>query len=176
MEKLLLRALTSSDMALTLNWNNQDDIKDLYAGHPFPVNLEMESDWYKKILHSNFPTTVFGMELIKETKLIGITILKNIDMIHRKAEFAIYIGDSSEKGKGYAKEATLKTIDFAFKKLGLNRIYLYVLKKNTTALKLYEKVGFQKEGILRNSIFKNGNFVDEMMMSILAKEMKTNEL
>jgi len=172
MNKIKLRALTSSDILLTLAWNNQDDIKQLYAGHPFPVNLEMETDWYEKVLRSNFPTTVFGIELIEEKKLIGITVLKNISLLHRKAEFAIFIGDMNERGKGYSKDATLKTLSFGFNQLGLNRIYLYVLKNNESAIKLYNKIGFKLEGELKESIFKNGNFYDEIVMNVLNSEFQ----
>ncbi len=40
--KIRLRALTMADLPKTLAWHNQADIVDLYSGHPFPVNLEME--------------------------------------------------------------------------------------------------------------------------------------
>ena len=162
-----LRALTSTDLEKTLAWNNQDDISDLYSGHPFPVNIEMERKWYEKVLTSNFPITVFGIELIENKQLIGITVLKEINLINRSAEFAIYIGDKNQRGKGFSKEATNQTLVFGFYKLGLNRIYLKVLEENKTAIKLYEAIGFIKEGTLRKSVFKNDSFMNEMLMSIL---------
>lgn len=170
MKKIKLRALTSSDISLTLSWNNQDDIKQFYAGHPFPVNIEMENEWYNKILRTNIPTSVFGIELIEEKKLIGITVLKNINFIHRKAEFAIYIGDTAERGKGFSAEATKKTLELGYYQLGLNRIYLSVQKNNIPAIRLYEKIGFVIEGELRDSIYKDGKFHDECIMSILSNE------
>jgi len=173
MEKIKLRALTSSDITTTLAWNNQDDIKQLYAGHPFPVNLEMETNWYEKMLTSNIPTTVFGIELINEKKLIGISVLKNITLLHRNAEFAIFIGDTNERGKGYSKIATLKTLSFGFNQLGLNRIYLHVLKENEPAIQLYYKLGFKLEGELKESIFKNGLFHNECVMSMLQVDFKS---
>jgi hypothetical protein len=48
--RIKLRALTKKDIDLTLKWNNQDDIRELYLGHPFPINREMEEKWYDKIL------------------------------------------------------------------------------------------------------------------------------
>lgn len=92
MSRIRLRALTSDDMPKTLEWHNQSDIADLYLGHPFPVNIEMERQWYEKICHSNFPVSAFGIELTEENSLIGVSMLKDINMINRSAEFAIFIG------------------------------------------------------------------------------------
>ena len=115
-----LRALTLNDIEKTLYWHNQEDISNLYLGHPFPVNIEMERKWYEKLLTSNIPVTVFGIEQIKSKKLIGIIL------------FCLWI----------------------FK----------------TTIKLNSSVGFIKEGVLRNSVFKNNEFRNELVMSILKEE------
>lgn len=170
MRRIKLRALTSTDIDKTLEWNNEEAISNLYSGHPFPVNLEMEKKWYEKILTSNLPLTVFGIEFIETKTLIGITVLKDINLINRSAEFAIYLGDKEYKGKGLSKEATLATLTFGFHKLGLNRIHLKVLEENEIAIKLYHSTGFLNEGVLRKSVFKNNQYKSEIMMSILKDE------
>jgi len=167
MSEIKLRSLTINDLPTTLQWHNQEDIVHLYSGHPFPVNEEMEKRWYEKILYSNFPLTVFGIEHLASKKLIGISLLKDINMINRTAEFAVYIGDVSYRGKGLSKAATIETLRFAFYKLGLNRIWLRVLEDNVVAVKLYEGVGFTKEGVLRCSIFKNNHFHNEWIFGML---------
>jgi RimJ/RimL family protein N-acetyltransferase len=170
MRRIKLRALTSTDLDKTFKWNNQDDISDLYLGHPFPVNPEIEKCWYDKILTSNFPTTVFGIELVENNLLLGISLLKNINLINRSAEFAIYIGDKEYRGKGLSKEATLETLTFGFHKLGLNRIYLKVLEENEAAINLYLSTGFKQEGVLRKNVFKNNQFKSDLVMAILKDE------
>ena len=175
MNKIKLRALTHADLEKTLAWHNQEDISDLYSGHHFPVNVEMERIWYEKVLTSNFPVTVFGIELVESKELIGITVLRDINIINRVAEFGIYIGNTAERGKGLSKEATINTLLFGFLKLNLNRIFLKVLEENTPAIKLYKALGFTMEGKLRNSIFKNGEYKSEMIFSILKTEFKQNQ-
>lgn len=170
MNKIKLRALTATDIAKTLAWHNQEDISDLYSGHPFPVNIEMETKWYEKILTSNFPITIFGIEIIESKNLIGITVLRDINMIYRSAAFAFYIGDQSERGKGYSKEALIFTLQFAFLKLGLQRIYVKILEENIKTIKIHEQVGFKKEGTSRRSVFKNGCYKNEQYMAILKEE------
>lgn len=169
-EKIKLRALTSEDQPITLSWHNQQDIVYYYSGHPFPVNQEMEKKWYEKILTSNFPVTVFGIELLENNSLVGISVLKDINMINRMSEFAIYIGEEPYRGKGIAKEASLKTLEFGFHRIGLNRICLKVLEENKAAINLYQQLGFQKEGVLRNSVFKNNRFENEIIFGMLKEE------
>lgn len=169
-KKIRLRALTIEDLPFTLKWNNQDDINELYSGHPFPVNKEMETIWYEKILVSNIPSSVFGIEEESTHELIGISVLKDINLINRSAEFAIYIGEKNKRGKGFSKEATISTLDFGFNKIGLKRIWLKVLEENEVAKELYRKTGFITEGVLRSSVFKNGSFKNEILMSILSNE------
>jgi len=168
--KTKLRALTRIDLPITLRWHNQQEIQDLYAGHPFPVNEEFENAWYDKILTNNFPTTVFGVEHIKDKKLIGLFLLKDISLINRKAELAIYIGDANYKGQGLSKEILQQGLEFGYNKLGLNRIDLKVIDNNSVAIKLYTSSGFIKEGSLRESVYKNGEFRDEIQMSLLKDE------
>ena len=75
-----------------------------------------------------------------------------------------------ERGKGYGQEATQKTLEFAFFKLGLNRVFLKVIEDNSAAVKIYENCGFIKEGILRENIYKNNRFKNQIVMSILKSE------
>jgi len=168
-----LRALTQADLSKTLAWHNQEDIVELYAGHPFPVNQEMEQKWYERILTSNYPTTVFGIEVIKTSLLVGISLLRDIDLLNRNAETAIYIGDLNERGKGYSKNALLKTLEFAFQNLGLHRVFLKVRIDNLTAINLYKKLGFTQEGELRETVYKNGEFKSLLIFSILKEEYLT---
>lgn len=171
-EKINLRALTQNDLELTLKWNNQADIRDTYAGHPYPVNREKEQQWYDRVLTTDATLNVFGIELNAEQKLIGLSMLKNVNFINKEAEIAMYIGDAAERGKGYAKEAMIKTLRWGFHQLGLNRIFLKVETQNTTAINLYKKLGFVEEGVLRNCVFKNNEYRSQMILSMLQDEFK----
>lgn len=130
----------------------------------------MEHKWYDKVLTSNFPTTALGIEVSETSALIGISLLKDIDLLNRSAETAIYIGDLTSRGKGYSKEALAQTLDFGFRKLGLHRIWLKVRADNDKAIGLYKSAGFKLEGSLRDSVFKNGEFKTVMVFSVMSGE------
>lgn len=167
-----LRALTKEDAKVSWVWRNNPDMRYFYSGHPFFINIEKEEAWIAKVSTSDIPLTSFGIEELKTNSLIGMVFLKDINLINRSAEFAIFIGAENVKGKGYATEATSKAIDFAFDNLNLNRVFLKVQEDNNSAIRLYEKCKFKKEGVLRESVYKNGNYLNEIVMSILKKEYR----
>ena len=65
-------------------------------------------------------------------------------------EYGIMIGDKSEWGKGYAFEASEAVINYCFNNIKLNEITLGVVDINYSALKLYEKLGFKKCGLIKD--------------------------
>ena len=174
-KRLKLRALRLEDAEVTLTWRNREDIRDRYSGHPFPVNYEMEKSWLEKVARSNIPTTVLGIEELSSQKLIGLTDLRNINFINREAECGMIIGDKEQQGKGYGEEATRLILEFAFRQLGLNRVFVRAIADNAPAIRVLTKCGFQEEGRLRESVFKNGRFKDQLLMSILSREFRHEE-
>jgi RimJ/RimL family protein N-acetyltransferase len=102
--------------------------------------------------------------------MIGVVYLLDIDWQARSAVYAISIYEEKNKGKGIGKLATLKILEHAFNDLNLNRIQLEVLDYNEKAINFYNKIGFKKEGVIRESIYKNGEYHNQILMSILKKE------
>lgn len=100
---------------------------------------------------------------------VGTISLKNIDFDVKQAEYAI-ITSSKVHGKGYALTATKELLDYAFNKLGLNRVYLDVVKENVRANKFYLKCGFKLEGTFRQAILIKGKVYDLNWYSILKSD------
>jgi RimJ/RimL family protein N-acetyltransferase len=85
------------------------------------------------------------------------------------------IGDKGHWRKGYATEATQLMVNHAFDTLNLNRVQLDVFSFNKRAIQVYERVGFVCEGTLRQTQYNNGAYHDDIVMSVLRDEWKTNE-
>ena len=98
---------------------------------------------------------------------VGTIGLSHIDPAHRRAEYGVLLGDPAARCKGLASEASRLLLDYAFRTLGLVRVYLHVLADNEDALRLYERVGFAREGLLRRHVFKGGRFCDVVVMAVL---------
>jgi len=74
------------------------------------------------------------------------------------------------RGRGYGKATYELFLKYCFRFLNLHRVWLSVLETNTVAKSLYEKMGFQEEGRQREAVFRDGRYVDYIMMSILKDE------
>lgn len=101
-------------------------------------------------------------------KHIGNIKLDKINDVHRSAEYGILMGEKNEWGKGYAQEASVALIDYGFATLQLRKIYLGVIDMNSAALRLYQKMGFQNEGVLKEHFFHkpSGIYLDEIRMAL----------
>ncbi|WP_242391717.1 GNAT family N-acetyltransferase [Enterococcus faecalis] len=84
--------------------------------------------------------------------------------------FLFAILQKEQRGQGYGFEAVSLICKFAFYELGLHKIRLAVNSNNQKAIHVYEKVGFKKEGIDREALFQDGQWLDIYNYGILQKE------
>lgn len=171
--RIILSVITESDLEGDyLFWiNNQES--DIYTQHAlFPINQFNLKEYFLSKIKNKNNTIWLGIFIKDSKKHIGNIEIYNINWVNKCAEFSILIGDNSSKGVGYGFEATNLILSHVFKRLNLNRIQLGVEVDNLNAIKLYKKVGFKEEGILRESICKNSIYKSTFIMSILREEYK----
>ena len=113
---------------------------------------------------------IFAVRDKNDNKLVGVTGFENILWNNGTAVIYIGIGDSLSRGKGFGSEALSLTLEFGFQELNLHRIQLNVLSYNKPAVKLYEKLGFKKEGTYREFIHRDGKRYDMYLYGILRPE------
>jgi len=145
--------------------NNKDTAK--YLGGNTPTYTEEDiNNWVD--FHNNCDDEdLFIIQDKQNKKVIGHIGLYNINLKVRSAEYAILIGNNEYLGKGVGRQVTDLILNYGFNKLKLNRIYLSLISENLPAYNLYLKMGFKKEGCLRQAIFKNDVYYDSILMSIL---------
>jgi RimJ/RimL family protein N-acetyltransferase len=167
-ERIYLRPLDKVDLDRCLRWIN-DPLVTATLTMRFPMSRSQEENWilshYKN--QSDLPLAIIVKD---EDQHIGNCGLHSIDYVNRNAEFGIMIGEVDQWGKGYASEAARLIIDYGFKQLGMHRIFLHVYSHNERAQRAYEKVGFNQEGRMRESYFRDGRYHDTLIMSILESE------
>ncbi|MCI0494064.1 GNAT family N-acetyltransferase [candidate division KSB1 bacterium] len=164
-EKIYLRPVEPEDAKLLSKGENDPMVRDaLFLA--FPVSSTNEREKIEQLVKSKDAIVLIIVE--KEThQPVGQTAFFRIDYISRSAIFYLAILDPACWSKRFGSEATQLMIDYAFKTLNLNRIQLHVCAENAPAIKIYERVGFIKEGVLRQAMFRNANYVDFWVMGIL---------
>lgn len=105
-------------------------------------------------------------------RIIGESVINEIDWELRCANFRIALFHPEERGHGIGTWATEVTRDFAFGELKLHRLELDVYSFNPRAERAYLKAGFQREGVLRDAIMDGENYADDILMAMLEDEWK----
>lgn len=100
---------------------------------------------------------------------IGEVVLNEWDEGNRSCNFRTMLGPAG-RDRGLGTEALSMIVGYGFERLGLHRISLEVYAFNPRARHVYEKAGFIAEGVLREALRFNGEWIDATVMSILAPE------
>lgn len=111
----------------------------------------------------------WGVSLNQTKTIVGTCTLYQLDTSNRRAEIGFALG-SAHWGQGLATEAVSRLLDFAFEKLNLHRLEADVDPNNAASLFLLEKLGFQREGLLRDRWRVNGGVQDTVLLGLLGHE------
>jgi RimJ/RimL family protein N-acetyltransferase len=164
------KPLTQEHLTPFYTWLNDDNVINYSLTLFQQLSTEEEiSKWFSKLLADTKNYTI-GIFLQDSDVFIGYTGICNISNINQSGEYFIFIGDKSHWGKGIGTLVTKDILEFGFQELNLNRIMLTVSAPNIGGIRAYEKAGFKKEGIMRDACFRDGEFHDKIMMSILRDE------
>lgn len=161
-----LRALEPDDYKTSIVWRKDDVIWSLLGGPKYYVSEEYEKQWVLDTIHQSKDIKL-AICTVSDDKYIGNAYLTDIDWINRSATSHILIGNHDYWGHGYGTEAYSQLIDFAFNQRNLHRIQALVLVDNIPSQKLHEKLGFKRDGLLRDSVFKDGQYKSQLVYSLL---------
>ena len=103
---------------------------------------------------------------------VGEAVLNEWDPGNESCNFRILIGPKG-RDRGLGTEATWLIVGYGFEFLRLHRVSLEVYAFNPRARRAYQRVGFRPEGVLRDALRYNGEWIDATVMSILASEWGT---
>jgi RimJ/RimL family protein N-acetyltransferase len=166
---IALAPIEAGDLAKVNAWQNDPEIRDLIMGFRGPVRQETTAEWILNLAGQNLKTrAVFAIRVVGEIK--GVAQLHMIDWVQRTALLGVYIGEAGDRGAGVGRAAVSLTLDYAFRGLDLRRIGLEVIASNTAARRLYEGLGFVKEGSLRQAYQRGGRREDIELFGLLQEE------
>ena len=163
----------------------------LYLSPMNPEDYELYTKWLNDLKTTTClgnVTSTFGLNVEKEAierfekegnhfaiikkdtdELLGNCSLFDINHIHDTCEIGIFIGEETDRGKGYGPEAMELILSYGFRILNLNNIMLNVASFNSRGIMAYEKIGFKEMGRRSEAIKINNKKYDRIFMEILNK-------
>lgn len=163
--KIALTGIRHEDSNVMYGWINDPETVRFNAPY-FPIDRQSHDTWFASIGKS--PSKVIcGIRALADDALIGVVQFIDVHPVHRTAELTTRIGKEADRNKGYGTEALKLAVDFAWRDLNLQRIWLRVFSDNERAIRAYKKAQFEQEGVMRRACWIDGKFVDEVVMSQL---------
>ncbi|MCF6277901.1 MAG: GNAT family N-acetyltransferase [Anaerolineales bacterium] len=170
-ERIRLRGVEKGDLPRFVEWVNDPDV---IAGLTIflPIAMWEEEEWFANLSKRPAVERPLAVDMRDGDtwRLIGNSGFHDFDAIAHSAEVGIMLGDKSIWHQGYGTEVMRLLLKHGFETLNLNRIQLHVYADNRWAIRTYEKIGFVHEGRKRQALFKNGQYRDSLLMSVLRSE------
>ncbi len=169
---IYLRPMTEEDTADIVVWRNSPDVRK-----SFIYQEDFTPEGHLRWLHEVVQTGRAAQMMICEEgsgRALGSVYIRDIDHIHHKGEYGIFLGTEAARGRGIGTEAARLMIAYGFETLGLHRIYLRALSENARAIRSYEKAGFIKEGCLKDDVRIHGEYKDIVWMAIVRNNTDEN--
>jgi UDP-4-amino-4,6-dideoxy-N-acetyl-beta-L-altrosamine N-acetyltransferase len=167
-DKVYLRALERSDAPVVLPWFNDPDILRFTLRYR-PMNVQAEERFIEQLSQSEHDVVLLVVRR-EDDQPIGVTSFYQLNFKNRNSLWGITIGDKTCWGRGYGTEATALMMRYGFETLNLHRVTLQVFADNPRAIHIYEKLGFKKEGVMRQENYRDGRYGDTIVMGLLREE------
>lgn len=170
---IYLRPLEVDDAPTFLPWINDPEVTRTLKIYR-PMNRHAEEMFLRDLYRDECQLTL-GIASRAGDALLGSVSLAQVDLKNRHASLGIFIGDTSAWGRGHGREAMSLMLDHAFETLNLNRVWLHVYEYNERAIRLYTRLGFKTEGVLRHDRYHGGRYWDTLTLGLLREEWEARK-
>ena len=169
-EHIYLRPVEPGDYPSLYQWANDPATRAL-TGEVRPSSYAETVEYYEK-MHQDPDRAWFAVVVRETQQLVGETGLLRMFPAWRTTDWSIIIGSPQARGQGYGKETALLMLNYAFGALNFHRVSIGVVGFNQDALRFYEKLGFQREGVQRDGYYYNHRYHEFVMLSLLEDEFR----
>jgi RimJ/RimL family protein N-acetyltransferase len=173
-DRLILKAISKEHISNKyVQWMNDSDVtRYLETGGDY--TLEKLASFISDVEKKNI--LFWAIHIVATGNHIGNIKIDPLNIKRLTGEYGIMMGDKSEWGKGYAKEASTLVINYCFNNLNLRKITLGVISENQSAINLYKRLGFEIEGVYKKFGFYNMKYCDCLRMAIFNKDKFLNAM
>lgn len=155
-----LRPVEERDHPLIHRWHNEPEVW-WWMDHERPLSLEDVAEAERKARDEGHP---FVIEV--DGRPIGRIALEGFRGRDRIASLTVFIGDPAVRSKGFGRDAVTTLLGYAFSRLDLRRVEVWSLATNERAMRAFRACGFELEATLPERSFKDGRWIDRVVMSI----------
>ena len=146
----------------------REDLK-FFSFFQEPLTLGRQLRFFSRMIESQ-NNQIFAVET-KSGRFIGTCGLHDVDRVNDNLRLGIIIFDRQYRKKGFGREVLNLLLRFCFESLRMNKVYLTARADNELSTRIYGKLGFKEEGVMRKEYkVKDGQFIDLLRMSILKSE------
>lgn len=160
---IYLRPMEYEDTDRIVEWRNRDSVRRNFI-YQVLFTRESHTNW----IHSMVETgKVVQMVICLEDGdvPVGSVYIRDIDPQHKKAEYGIFIGEDTARGRGIGTAAAKLMLQYSFEELKLHKVFLRAYADNRQAVRSYEKAGFVREAYLKDDVCIDGQFRDMVLMA-----------
>lgn len=169
-ERLILRRFRASDAPVLAAYRSDPDVAR-YQSWDAPFPLE-RAEVAVRNFAAGSPTEAgrfqYAIEHAGEQRLIGdVYVLLHDNLLQGEIGFTLA---TAYQGKGFATEAVAAVLDRLFRAQGLHKVTGECDARNARSAALMERLGFQREGLLRQQTFIKGEWTDDLLYGLLSTE------
>ncbi len=165
---IYIREMTYEDTDLIVEWRNKDSVRKNFIYQAL-FTRESHENWICTMIETGKVVQMIICE-IETGRAVGSVYIRDIEPVHQKAEYGIFIGEDDARGKGYGTAAAKLMIKYCFEEMKLHRLFLRVYAENAQAIASYEKAGFVKEAYLHDDVYVDGRYRDIVLMGIINQQ------
>ncbi len=160
----ILRPWTIEDLDSLVKYaNNYKIAKNLTNRYPYPYAIDNGKAFIESATRE-VPANIFAIDVNDEAVGgIGIHPQKNIQL--KNAELGYWLAEPF-LGNGIATAAVKQMVEYGFKTYDITRIFAKPFGTNIASQKVLEKAGFRLEARFEKSLFKNGEYLDELVYAV----------
>lgn len=169
-ERLTLRPLVAGDAAALFIVFSDTEVMRYWSTPPWET-MEQASRYVASANEglAKGATLRFGIELVETGELIGQVALYSFDQQNRRCDVGYALG-RAYWGQGYLSEALAILLEHGFHALDLNRIEADIDPRNAASAKALTRLGFQREGLLRERWIVGGEVCDTEFYGLLRSD------
>ena len=165
---IYLRPLEPEDGPATARWFREAEI-----GGRFAPGLPMSDEAGRRLVEAltrDERQVAMGVARRTGDRMVAAVRLYSLQPQRRSGGYRLAIDPAVRGAEKVAAEATRLVLAYAFETLNLNRLWLHDFATDQAARKRFAKLGFVEEGTLRQEAWRNGNYEDVVVMSMLREE------